>query len=166
MAPSALPFAKGLHCPLPFAKGSTTPYLWLSGSTTPYLCPSQVGSAFGQPALRRLLSAPEHAPGCPCPNTLTSLGRSAAWVALAPKPSRACFRRRQRGLGRRELQRLHPHLRDQRGLGPLVRRPRGATIHARGERGEEGVDLWRHLIQTRVSQRLAQSYAFVRKTGS
>eukprot|EP00964_Phaeocystis_antarctica_P072037 scaffold44018_cov70-Phaeocystis_antarctica.AAC.1 len=47
-----------------------------------HLCGKQSGSDLGQLALRRPLSAPGRAPGCPEPAS-ASLGQSAAWAALA-----------------------------------------------------------------------------------
>ena len=45
---------------------------------------NQAGCGFGQRALRRRLSAPEHAPGLPqAPASLGQPAASAAWVALA-----------------------------------------------------------------------------------
>ena len=50
------------------------------------LCRNQVGSNFGQLALRRLLSAQDH--GCfQLPQAPASLHQSAAWAALALRPA-------------------------------------------------------------------------------
>ena len=51
-------------------------------------CQKQAGTGCGQLALRRLLSAPEHASGCP--ELRPASGQPAAWAALAPKPYRPC----------------------------------------------------------------------------
>eukprot|EP00964_Phaeocystis_antarctica_P121780 scaffold85446_cov30-Phaeocystis_antarctica.AAC.2 len=47
-----------------------------SGATSATTCDKQVGSDFGQLALRRPLSAPEHASACPEPRPIRRMGGS------------------------------------------------------------------------------------------
>ena len=61
------------------------------------LCRNQAGSAVGQPALRRPLSAPEQAPGCPelrPASAKQSVGPR--WPTASGPSYRACFRHRRR----------------------------------------------------------------------
>ena len=55
-----------------------------SAATSDTTCEKQVGSDFGQLALRRLLSAPEHASDCPEPRSMRRMGGSGRVGLIGP----------------------------------------------------------------------------------